>query len=381
MPLIAALGLAACSTFPAWLPSAGPSAEQVEQSPQTETTYGIRLVDITDDVTRRLLASQRRSLFSEVWGQGGKPHFMIGPGDVLEVTVWEAPPAALFGGAGLAIRGVNSTSQAISFPEQVVNSSGQINIPFAGQVQADGRTPQDIEADITQRLKGKAHQPQVMVRVSRNATSNVTVVGEVVNSTRLALTAKGERLLDVLAAAGGVRQPVAKMTVQITRGNRVLALPLDMVITDPLQNIVLQPGDVITALHQPFSLTVLGATGRNEELNFETQGLTLAQTLARAGGLQDNRADARGVFVFRFEDPAALPPDGVERRMTPEGKVAVVYRVNLRDPAAFFVAQGFPMRHRDVVYVANAPAAELQKFLNLISSVVAPAAAVRAVTN
>jgi polysaccharide export outer membrane protein len=208
--------------------------------------------------------------------------------------------------------------------------------------------------------------------VIRNNTANVTVVGEVTTSARMPLTARGERLLDALAAAGGVRQPVNKTTLQVTRGDQVQALPLDTIIRDPKQNIVLRPGDVVTALFQPLSFTVLGATGKNEELNFEAQGISLAQALARAGGLQDARADAQGVFIFRFESPGALDLAGQTPTMTPEGKIPVIYRVNLKDPATFFVAQSFPIHHKDVLYVANAPAAELQKFLNIVVSVVYP---------
>jgi polysaccharide export outer membrane protein len=144
-------------------------------------------------------------------------------------------------------------------------------------------------------------------------------------------------------------------------------MSLDAIIRDPRQNIVLQPGDVITALFQPLSLTVLGATGKNEELNFEAQGITLAQALGRAGGLQDARADARAAFIFRYEDPKAMdwPTPPVT---TPDGKVPVIYQVNLKDPASFFVAQNFPVDNKDILYVANSPAAELQKFLNMVAS-------------
>jgi polysaccharide export outer membrane protein len=184
------------------------------------------------------------------------------------------------------------------------------------------------------------------------------------------LTAKGERLLDALAAAGGVRQPVGKITVQITRGDRLQTLALDTVIQDPKQNIVLQPGDVITALHQPLSFTALGATGTNQEVNFEAQGISLAQALGRSGGLNDARANAQGVFIFRFEDPEVIGVAGENQPTTVDGKVPVVYRVDLKDPGSFLVAQGFPMRNKDVMYVANAPVAELQKFLNVLTSVV-----------
>ena len=372
--------LSACSTAPTWLPTSGPSTKQVEEAVANPEDMGIQIVEVNDTVARRVLASQRQSLFSEVFDATAQSGYVIGAGDVIEVSVWEAPPAALFGSGAIDPRGGPSTTRVTALPEQMVNSNGSVNIPFAGQIMAAGRSPQQIEADIIQRLKGKANQPQVLVRMIRNNTSNVTVVGEVANSTRMPLTARGERLLDALAAAGGTRQPVNKMTLQLTRGTQVQALPLDTIIRDPRQNIVLQPGDVVTSLFQPLSFTALGATGKNEELNFEAQGISLAQALARVGGVQDMRADAQGVFIFRLESPAALDLQGKTVATTPEGKVPVIYRMNLRDPATFFVAQSFPMKDKDLLYVSNAPAAELQKFLNVIFSTIYPVANLISVT-
>ena len=84
--------------------------------------------------------------------------------------------------------------------------------------------------------------------------------------------------------------------------------------------------------------------------------------------MRDERADVRGVFIFRLEDPAALG-ETLEpgTQTTPDGKVPVIYRVDLKNPASFFVTQGFPVRNQDVVYVSNAPIADLQKFVNIIS--------------
>lgn len=381
---LAALLLAGCSTLQ--LPNSGPSETEVQQAVKPPADTGIYLVDLTDEVVRRTAGAARRPLFSESFGAAAAPRFTVGAGDTLEIAVWEAPPAALFGAATLDARGLAASGSRLStLPEQVVGTGGTINMPFAGSIPAAGRTTQQIEEEIARRLKSKANDPQVMVRVLRNASSTVTVVGEVVNSTRMPLTPRGERLLDALAAAGGTRQPIGKVTVQLTRevvengrrSARVLALPLDSVITDPEQNVMLQPGDVLTVLFQPNSLMLLGATTRNEELAFEAQGITLAQALARAGGVQDQRADPEGVFIFRFEDPAVA---GISQpsRTTVDGRIAVVYKVNLRDPATFFKAQGFPMRNKDVLYVANAPGAELQKFLTILSSVVTPIVTVRA---
>jgi len=380
--LALAMLLCGCST----MSSTGPSSRAISGADEKSIAQSqIRVVDVSDSVARQLIATGRDSLFSDTLGDGYPIGTIVGRGDVLDISIWEAPPAALFGSAGSDTRiATSSTSIArgTSLPVQMVDNLGRIQIPFVGSVQAEGRTLQEIGNDIKARLMRKANQPQVMVRLAGNATANVTVVGDVANSTRMPLSTKGERLLDALASAGGVKQPVGKMTIQVTRGQKVEALPLETVIRDPRQNIRLQADDVVTVLFQPYTFTALGATTKNEEIPFEGTGLSLAQALGRVGGLQDQRADAKGVFIFRFEDPKALglASDSLIRT-TPEGKIPVIYKVDLRNPATFFTAQSFPIHDKDVLYVSNAPLADIQKFLNIISSTVVPLYTIEALVN
>ncbi|GAA0574261.1 polysaccharide biosynthesis/export family protein [Caenispirillum bisanense] len=364
--LLGLLSLSGCATFPDWIASAGPSRAQVAE--QKEVVSPIPVIEVTDAVARAVMAAGKHASFAVALSEVTPRGYTVGPGDFLEVSVWEAPPAVLFGAATIDPKlGVSST-RVTTLPEQMVAADGSINVPFAGSILVSGKSPQEIEKEIVRRLSGKANLPQVLVRVTRNATANVTVVGEVAQSVRMPLTAKGERLLDALAAAGGVRQPVGKTTIQLSRAGKVVAMPLESIIQDPAQNILLQPGDVVTASFQPLSFVALGATGKNEEINFEAQGIMLAQALGRIGGLQDARADAQGVFIFRFEDPSVFQNGGKDLPKTPEGKVPVIYRADLKNPATFLIAQNFPIRNKDVLYVSNAPAAELQKFLNILTS-------------
>jgi polysaccharide biosynthesis/export protein len=366
------LAMSGCATMPGWISSSGASRQQVQQSPENGRIEGIKLVDVTDSLARKLAESKKLGRFDDIFPPSEASTYLIGPGDIIEVSVWETPPAMLFG-AGISDLGTGAmTSRAVSLPGQVVSSDGMITMPFAGRIAVKGRTTEEIEADIITQLRGKANEAQVLVRVLKNNTSNVTVVGEVSKSALIPLTPKGERLLDALAEVGGVTQPINRMAVQLSRENVTAIMPLDAVIRDPMQNIQLRPGDVITALFQPQSFSVLGATGKNEEIPFEAQGISLAQALARSGGLNDNRADARGVFVFRFEDENLV--DLREPALkTADGTVPVVYQIDLRDPTSFFVTQNFPVQNRDVIYVANSPAAEFEKFLRLIVSVAVPA--------
>src|SRR5271155_3319402 len=338
-------GLALCMLLMAGctavMPTIGPSRRAIEQSPADQVLPSIKVVDVTQDVTRRLLAQHASPLFSEVLDSPPIQLRPVGRGDLVQVTIWEASPATLFGGSFTSATTTSSTTSspgftapipATSLPIQPVDEEGDIAVPFAGSVPAAGKTLPEISATIKERLTGKANQPEVMVLVIQNLSALVTVVGEVTTSTRVPLTAARERLLDALASAGGSRQPISKTSIQITRGSHVYALPLETIIEDPRQNIRLEPGDVITALFQPFSFTALGATGKNDEITFETQSISLAQALARSGGMLDQRSNPRGVFVFRLDpagDAAQTQPSGLT---TIDGRVPVGYRLDLSDP-------------------------------------------------
>ncbi len=371
-----ALFVSGCAGF---IPASGPSRAAIER---TKTPVGIamiQVVDVDDNVTRELLALRQQRLFSETLTNKREISRLVGPGDVLEVSIWEAAPATLFGGTALQTSGAIATSHSTTLPDQMVDDEGYIAVPFAGRILAAGKTLEAIEADIVARLTGKANQPQVLVRETHNFSANATVVGEVNLSTRVQLVPGNDRLLDAIAAAGGVRQPVNKTTIQITRDESVYSLPLETIIRDPRQNVPLHPGDVVTALYQPYSFMVLGATGKNDEISFETQGISLAQALARSGGLLDERSNPKGIFIFRFEPENALPWPHEPARATPDGRVPVVFRIDLTDPGSFFVMQSFPMQDRDVLYVSNAPVTEMQKFMNLLFTVAYPVLAVKEV--
>lgn len=366
------MGLLACLSGcvgSGWLAASGPSRTQVVDEKQANPQ--IPVIDVSDEVARKLLSARGHHSFAEALPGPASPELLLGPGDVVAISVWEAAPAVLFGASSSpdAI-GAGVTTRSTAFPDQMVAGDGTISIPFAGLIKAAGKSPHEVEAEIASRLHGKANQPQVLVSVSRNVTSNVTVVGEVTQSLRMPLTAKGERVLDALAAAGGVRQPLGKVSIQLSRGDTVLTMPLDEIVRDPKQNVTLERGDVLAALYQPLSFTALGATGKNDEINFEAQGISLAQALGRVNGLQDPRSDARGVFIFRFEEHSLVQTGPHPLPSTPEGTVPVVYRLDLKDPRSFLIAQDFPMRNKDVMYVANASSAELQKFLTILSTAV-----------
>jgi polysaccharide biosynthesis/export protein len=376
--MLTSLALAACSS----LGASGPETSKVRNaSDRTVGAANIQIVQVDDVVARRVLSASKASLFSEAFGADIPPESaVLGKGDVLQLSIWEAPPAVLFGSVttfGAPEVGLNAlagtVAQRNSIPEMTVDEAGTIQVPFAGSVRVDGRTAREVEREITRRLAGKAHDPQVSIRVERNASATVTMVGDVATNAQVPLTPKGERLLDAIASVGGLKTPVNKTTIQITRDGRVASVPFETIIHDPSQNVRLRANDVVTAISQSFSFTALGETGTSAEVPFESTGITLAQALGRVGGLKSDRADPEGVFIFRLEDPAAVDPSiAATAPRTPDGRIPVIYSVDLKNPASFFVAQGFPVRDKDVMYVSRAPLSDLQRFVAIIASMTIP---------
>jgi polysaccharide export outer membrane protein len=332
------------------------------------------VVPVTDVLARRVAIAHEKPSLSQVIGNAPPTETLIGSGDVLQVTVMEAPPAVLFGAdatlgpaSAAGIPGV--IQQQASIPQLTVDENGRIRVPFAGSIAVGGRSPAEVEREIQSRLSRKAHLPQVSVTIARNTSSTVAVMGEVRTSGRIPITPRGERLLDVIADAGGVSQPVNKTTVEVQRHSKVGYAPLETVIRDPDENIRLGRNDVVTLLYQEFSFTTLGAIGTSGQIPFESTGISLAEALGRAGGLKEDRANPNGAFIFRFEDPDAVDPAiaAVSRR-TSDGRIPVIYRFNFRDPASLFIAKDFQIEDKDIVYVSTAPISDLQRFVGILSS-------------
>jgi polysaccharide export outer membrane protein len=237
-------------------------------------------------------------------------------------------------------------------------------------VRASGLTPAQVQANIEAGLRDKAIEPQVIVTVTQNASTFVTVAGDVNSPGRVPLGLDGDRLLDAVAQAGGTTAPAYDSFVRLTRGETPITVSMGLIVDDPGQNIFLRPDDQIYVITDPQIFTAFGATARNATFPFQTGRLTLAEAVSRAGGLLDNRADPRGVFIFRYERPEtySLVRGGRAAPSIQAAGVPVVYQLNLDDPNGYFTAQRFLMRDNDVVYVSNAPATDVQKFLGLIGS-------------
>jgi polysaccharide export outer membrane protein len=150
-------------------------------------------------------------------------------------------------------------------------------------------------------------------------------------------------------------------------------VPLAVLVADPAQNIFARPGDVLVLSRAPRTFSVFGAAGRNALITFDTEPLSLAEALAKAGGLPDQSADPSAVFLMRYEPAELVRALGqpVAAR-TPPGLSPIVYRLDLEDAKSYLLAKRFPVRDRDIIFVAEAKLVAITRALQGLSQVSGP---------
>jgi polysaccharide export outer membrane protein len=342
------------------LPSAGPSASQVATyADESSVGRDYLLVDLSKDVVG-LVSQYRVSPFSQTFAAARPvPTQVAGVGDVLTVMLFEAGQGGLFAsdyGARVQL--------TVS-----VGSDGSITVPYAGRIRAAGRSTDQIETAIVAGLEGKAIQPQATVLIQENLSQTVSVSGDVTGSGRIPLTPNGDRVLDAIAKSGGVKADVHQIRVQLVRKGKVASILYQKLMDYPVENVYIQPGDQIYVLRDPETYVIMGAVGQTTTVPFERPNIFLLEGIARVGGLNQSTADRRGVFLFRYEAPEIakqLRPDYDGRFGNP---VPIVYRLDLSNSNAFFFAKSFPLRDKDLIYVAESPATEFEKFMAVVNTV------------
>lgn len=368
LPLAIVAILGGCST----LPRDGPSGASVNAGATTASTLGsYALVPLTYEVTERMKQVPPQFFGTLAAGSSDQPADVIGEGDTLAISIFD-PSGSLFGGtlgSGSSSSRTNTTlsggNQAL--PGAVVDRSGSVAIPFGGQVRVQGLTSTQAASAIRRSLVGKVANPQVLVSIAGNASNTVNVLGDVRQPGRAPLGVNSDRILDVIAAAGGSARTTDDLTISIQREGQTYTAPLSAVTTEFGENVRLQRGDVINVQYKPRRFSTFGGLNAVAQVDMPAGPMTLTGAMSKVGGLNTNTANARRVLIFRFERPEVAQALGISQPATPRG-VPVVYELDFSDAANVFAATNMQVMPEDVIYVPLAGAAEMRKFFEVVQS-------------
>jgi len=366
-----ALILGACTV----VPSSGPAGHDVRVGQADPESLPYAYVQVTPKVVD-ILATNTPRLSTTFKDRGGPTVIRFGIGDIVSVTVFESAAGGLF----IPLEAAARPGNFVTLPPQAVDNQGNISVPYAGAIRAQGRTAAEVQAAIVDALKDRALEPQAVVALTEQRTSFINVLGEPVGSVRFPASASGERILDAITRAG-LKSPGHDLWVMLERNGRRELVPFGALIYEPQNNIYVRPRDTIFIYKEPQTFLTFGATGtqvgtltgNNRQFNFDAWRISLAEGIAKAGGLVDVQADPASVFLYRGETREVAQLLGIDCRPYPGPIIPVIYNLNLRDPAGFFLASRFEMRNKDVIYASNALSVDSSKFLTYLRLIIGTA--------
>jgi polysaccharide biosynthesis/export protein len=355
-----------------WMSVNGPAASDILAGQRDPVSLNYAVVKVTPKVIE-VQAKNLPRLIGAFKDNRRPRDITFGIGDVIGVTVFEAASGGLFIPAEGGVRPGNF----VTIPNQAVDIHGNISIPYAGSIRALGRTQVDVQSAIVAALKNRAIEPQVVVSLVEQKTSMITILGEG-RSARIPATASPERLLDVIARAGFSAVAVGGATlgtaaagtwVILERNGRRAIAPFGALIYESANNVYAHPNDTIYLYSEPQTFLSFGAVGAQQQIAFGTWRLSLAEAISRAGGLIDIQADPASVFLYRGEARDVAEAMGIDVRPYEGPMIPVIYTINLRDPAGYFLASSFEMRNKDILYASNSFSVESTKFMNYLNTV------------
>ena len=326
---------------------------------------------------------QSNSSFATVTANNSKANYQyrIGKKDILSITVWDHPELTI-------------PSEDAASAGHVVDNDGRFYYPYAGKVQAAGKTTSQVRDTLEQKLKTFITNPQISVRVALFRSQKAYISGAVPKPSILSINDVPTTVRDAISKSGGVIPNQYTGYASLARGSKKILIDLNRMLkhNDNSQNFLLRNGDrlhiiekdqlaeeirkqkVLNPLKLQFELNkersiarlkkqlerelkseqakvfVMGEVYKPGSVRYQVEdGMTLAEAINDSGSFREETVNPKGIFVVRQESPNDTIP--------------TVYQLPLASVQSMLLAEQFKIRPRDIVYVTATPSIRWNRVL------------------
>ena len=275
--------------------------------------------------------------------------YKIGPGDVLQVTVWDHPELAAAAGQP------NATNRPADAAEGfLVDHEGNLQFPYVGTLHVAGDSAEQVQRKITADLGKVMVKPQVTVRVASFRAAQIYIDGEVSKPGAQSINDIPMTLTEAVNRAGGFSPTADQSHVVIVRGDKTYYVNVAQMLHNN-QNpskIVLQNGDLLRVqAREDYGVYVMGEVNKPATvLPMKDGKLSLGEALSQAGSVSSNSADAKELYVIRG-GPGIKPQ---------------IWHLDATSPVSMLLANQFELEPKDVVYVDSSGLVRFSRVLNLL---------------
>ena len=280
---------------------------------------------------------------------------LIRAGDIVNIAVWDSQADSLL---------TTGDARSVRMEAIPVSASGEVFIPYVGDVRVAGMTSDRARRVIQERLTPIVRDGQVQLSVEAGSRNTIDVVSGVGSPGRVQLPEISPTILSVLAETGGISNTLRNPLVRLTRAGHGYAIPARVLLSTPSADIQLMGGDRIVVEEDQRSFIALGATGREQVVYFEREEISALDALSSIGGLADDRANIQGVLVLRVYPDSALRPDSAQGPQRNE----VVFTFDLSSADGLFAARRFMIEPGDVLLATESEAPLVMRVIGILRS-------------
>ncbi|SEN47885.1 polysaccharide export outer membrane protein [Loktanella fryxellensis] len=293
---------------------------------------------------------------------------MIAPGDVLNISIWDAEANSLLIAPGQRVANLQDVQ---------VGADGRIFLPFVGSLQVSGLSPDTARARIQDELLNTVPSAQVQVSVAPGRSNTATVVSGVRQPGVFPLADRNVSLLSLIGAGGGVIPELSNPQVRLFRGSQAYGIGLDRLFEDPALDTVVQGGDRIVVTADDRYFLSLGAAA-NEALHpFPKASVTALDAMSIVGGVAEARGNPQAILILREYPASAVravaPADGQTGPVFSSAgppQERVVFTIDLTKADGLFSAGTFQIQPGDLVYVTESPLGAANTVVGLFGNLI-----------
>lgn len=280
---------------------------------------------------------------------------IIAAGDAVEIGVWESGDNKLLTTPGAPSAELRATK---------VSPSGNVFVPYVGAVKVAGLSPDAAREKIQGKVAELIPSAQVQLNAKPGEQNSVDLVGGVTNPGQFPLEDRSLTVLGLISRGGGVPSTLLNPQLRLFRGGRSYDISLQSLIDNPSNDIVMQPGDKLIVRKDERTFLALGATGRQQMVYFPKDSLSAIDAVSLLGGIDETRANPKGLLILRQYPASAVRADG---KGGPTNQ-RVVFSINLTTTDGLFSAQNFRIQPNDLVVGTESPIVNLRTILSLFNT-------------
>lgn len=279
----------------------------------------------------------------------------IRAGDEITLTIWDNQANSLLASAGQKRSDISRLQ---------VSPGGTVFVPYVGDVKISGMTTQEAREYLQDRLDPIAPSAQLQLQLEVGSGNKVDLVGGVRAPGSYPLADQNQTLLSLIAQGGGIDPGLRHPIVQLIRDGKTYRIPAKQLFADAGKNVTLRGRDQVVVVEDDRYFIALGATGREQQIAFEREEITALEALSLAGGVNDSRADLKGVLILREYSARDLRRDrsGPSREQT-------IFVLDLTSADGLFAARKFQIHPGDTLLATESPITSVRTIFGLIGSV------------